>query len=206
VRGPGCYAYQVDGHGFSYVLVFKAVLDSAPATPSPTPDAYAELRNRPLDLPKVAPGATCPVTPPEPIKPPPPANLSAPLGLGSGPVYPVASYFGRETTLHIQGYVPGSDRWYGGKVRWIGGPGYSGPALVRGGQLDGDNKVGLSVGSTGIMTELALDVADGWNDWPSTTHVRGPGCYAYQVDGHGFSYLLVFKAVLDNSPPGSLTP
>jgi meiotically up-regulated gene 157 (Mug157) protein len=51
------------------------------------------------------------------------------------------------------------------------------------------------------MTELALDVADGWNDWPSTTHVHGPGCYAYQVDGNGFSYAIVFRAVVDNPTP-----
>ncbi len=31
---------------------------------------------------------------------------------------------------------------------------------------------------------------------PSYTRVQGPGCYAYQVDGDGFSYTIVFRAVL----------
>lgn len=29
---------------------------------------------------------------------------------------------------------------------------------------------------------------------PSFTRVREPGCYAYQVDGLGFSYVIVFEA------------
>jgi hypothetical protein len=29
---------------------------------------------------------------------------------------------------------------------------------------------------------------------PAATYLRGPGCYAYQVDGRGFSYLIVVAA------------
>ena len=29
---------------------------------------------------------------------------------------------------------------------------------------------------------------------PAATFLLAPGCYAYQVDGRGFSYLIVFEA------------
>jgi hypothetical protein len=29
---------------------------------------------------------------------------------------------------------------------------------------------------------------------PAATYLLSSGCYAYQVDGRGFSYLIVFKA------------
>ena len=31
---------------------------------------------------------------------------------------------------------------------------------------------------------------------PSYTRVRGPGCYAYQVDGTSFSRVIVFEAIV----------
>lgn len=33
---------------------------------------------------------------------------------------------------------------------------------------------------------------------PSLTRVRAPGCYAYQVDGRTFSYLVIFEARLES--------
>jgi hypothetical protein len=29
---------------------------------------------------------------------------------------------------------------------------------------------------------------------PTATEIRGPGCYAYQIDGDGFSSHVVFEA------------
>jgi hypothetical protein len=31
---------------------------------------------------------------------------------------------------------------------------------------------------------------------PSSTRLRAPGCYAYQIDGLNFSHLIVFEAKL----------
>jgi hypothetical protein len=33
-----------------------------------------------------------------------------------------------------------------------------------------------------------------WRYGVTTTAVSGPGCYAFQVDGLGFSYLIAFEA------------
>ena len=35
----------------------------------------------------------------------------------------------------------------------------------------------------------------GWASWVTSTRVREPGCYAYQVDGTSFSEVIVFEAV-----------
>jgi hypothetical protein len=56
---------------------------------------------------------------------------------------------------------------------------YAARALVRGYQLDGPNEVRF--------------------DTPSLTRLRAPGCYAYQVDGRTFSYVVIFEARL--KPP-----
>jgi hypothetical protein len=33
-----------------------------------------------------------------------------------------------------------------------------------------------------------------WDNWPTSTLVRGPGCYGYQIDGEGFSNVIIFAA------------
>jgi hypothetical protein len=31
-------------------------------------------------------------------------------------------------------------------------------------------------------------------EWPTFTRVKGPGCYAYQIDGTSFTEVIVFRA------------
>jgi hypothetical protein len=71
---------------------------------------------------------------------------------------------------------------------------------VRGRQLDGDDVLKFEKGEPGFSdytrshptTELH---ESGGYVHPSVTRVRTLGCYAYQVDGIGFSYSIVFRAV-----------
>ncbi len=87
------------------------------------------------------------------------------------------------------------------KVLWVSSPDYTEQAIIRGKQLDGPNTLGVE----GPLPELDFPLqtgvtsdgtASGWRDLPSTTYVPAPGCYAYQVDGINFSYVLVFQAAL----------
>jgi len=78
---------------------------------------------------------------------------------------------------------------------------YPGAVLVRGRQLDGPNEVRFENGSPGFTDEKRLHpdadlrlVGPKPHGDPATTRLRAPGCYAYQVDGRGFSYLVVFEA------------
>ena len=77
---------------------------------------------------------------------------------------------------------------------------YASRALVRGRQLDGPNEVRFVHGYPGFTAEKILnpvpELRIEGSDTPSLTRVRAPGCYAYQVDGRTFSYLVVFEARL----------
>jgi hypothetical protein len=72
--------------------------------------------------------------------------------------------------------------------------------------VDGQGSVGFNIDGTPSVegqpfAELQLPPGQapvgnsGWRNWPSYTKVPAPGCYAYQVDGEGFSYVVVFRAV-----------
>lgn len=166
---------------------------------------FAELAERPLRLPDVPLGATCPRTA-EQVQPPHTA-----LAWGPGPVYPV---FG---TKGILSYVPGEPdgeyahgggfrgtQWGGNKVLWLSEPDYLGPALIRGRQLDGPDEVRFDGGADpprallfpeGATGVTSSGTSEGWRDRPSYVRVRRPGCYAFQIDGHGFSEVVVFEAI-----------
>jgi hypothetical protein len=90
---------------------------------------------------------------------------------------------------------------YGGfKAMWAIDPRYVGPVLVRGRQLDGDDILRFEKGEPGFSDEtrahptVELHESGGYVH-PAVTRVRTLGCYAYQVDGIGFSYSIVFRAV-----------
>jgi hypothetical protein len=87
-------------------------------------------------------------------------------------------------------------------VTWIAAPSYTGPALVRGRQLNGDGTISFGAGVVANATQLDLAAgtwttssrAPGWRQWESITAVTKPGCYGLQIDGVGFSTVVVFEA------------
>jgi hypothetical protein len=144
---------------------------------------------RPLRLPKVGAGQDCPTTASHHV-------LTEDFGgvaLGTGPVEPL-----------VQGSVnelaPWPAGWYGFKTLWFAVPSYSGPALIRGARIDGDGPVGF--GENPFLGHLVFppgptvnEGLDGYRQLPGGTYVRSQGCYAWQVDGADFTYVIVFKAV-----------
>ncbi len=164
---------------------------------SPTPaDAWSLLRQRPLNLPAVIPGRPCPIGPAQSVSP------AFGTALGTGPIYPVG--LGVEAVLtYSSASFPAP--WGGQKVLWVGDPAYHGIALIRGHQLDGPNELRFNQGAD-PPAELRLDSSTpdnrtgGWNNWPSYTRVRAPGCYAYQVDGPDFTLVIPFTAVRADGP------
>ncbi len=53
--------------------------------------------------------------------------------------------------------------------------------------------------SPAAFTELQLPPGKGWDHggwraWPTALRFRGGGCYGVQVDGIGFSEVIVFRA------------
>jgi hypothetical protein len=171
--------------------------DSDPDCPSG--GVPAALR-RPLDLPEVAPGEVCPTSSSHQLSP------SFAPGLGDGPVYPLGAPTG---VLPIQlppfsaGHQFAGSQWGGEKVLWVSDPSYEGPILIRADQVDGPNAVRFDRDPSTLLSELqfppdyAANYSGGWRNFPSHTRLRTSGCYAYQVDGTGFSTIIVFEAVAE---------
>ncbi len=134
----------------------------------------ASLR-RPLHLPNVGAGARCPVS-----------TVSSPVAPAGG------------TRLVIESFI--GSAWSGGRVTWTASPGYAGPVLIRGRQLGGGGAVGFGEGHVPYDELQLLSSGQGspggrGRAWITLTRVRGPGCYAYQVDGTNFNDVIVFQAV-----------
>ena len=173
-------------------LRLKAKYAGREPTPSATAaaDPYASLRARPLRLPALAPGQSCPRASGRIVSP------SFGPALGDGPVYPVG--FGTEGVFDLTG-AQEEGGWLYAKVLWVGAPNFRGPVLVRGRQLGGTGELRFERGPD-PANELKLHTngrspdAAGWIDWPSYTRLPGPGCYAYQVDAADRSLVIPFEA------------
>jgi hypothetical protein len=104
----------------------------------------------------------------------------------------------------------GNSRWRLARTLWISEPLYNGPVLVRGGRLDRTGTLRFGAGQS-LRRNLQLPAGAwpgseiGWREggaarragWRVTevpTLTPAPGCYAFQVDGVGFSYVLAFGA------------
>jgi hypothetical protein len=160
--------------------------------------------HRPLHVPRIAAGAPCPVSP----------TTRVDLGIegvrslrGQGPAYPTLTGSGQ--SLEIYDPIPArwsGSSWSGMKVLWWASGRYHGPVLIRGRQLDGPNLLRFDDGRV-PPAETRIQPGPGFRPWrgarahPSYTRVRAPGCYGYQVDGIGFSRVIVFQAVQDAPPP-----
>jgi hypothetical protein len=161
-------------------------------TPTETPSFGAELRSRPLHLPTLAAGASCPKTPAQ----------NPDYGLGDGPVY---AYGGGVQETGVINYAPpknfGSDEWGGQLVSWRVRPEYQGGiVLIRGRQLDGSNEVRFGRGNVPnnelvFRVEPSATAGDGWFYEGDYLRFRAPDCYGMQIDTSVASEVIVFQAV-----------
>jgi hypothetical protein len=158
-------------------------------------DVWQRLE-RPLHTPTIAAGSPCPTTRPDSK-----GDLRR-IGFvgtawGEGPAYPGGLDGGQgNPVLRYQDPIPPESgfygsAWFGNKVLWMADPVYSGPILVRGLQVDGPNELRFD---NGMLPPRAMRIRPAARGRPSFTRVRAPGCYAYQLDGLGFSYAIVFEA------------
>ena len=93
------------------------------------------------------------------------------------------------------------DNWAGAfKSFWVASPSYSGPFTVRGARVDGPGDIAFGANPQ-VITEIAVpagptqQVSAGYRIANEPTMVTTAGCYALEVDGVGFSDVIVFKAV-----------
>ncbi len=130
-------------------------------------------------------GAKCPISAVGRAAP------KAGVTLGDGPAYPVVPPNG-VASLRDDLRAAG---WYLHKMMWVVHRRYSGPVIVRGRQIDGDSQLRFDHRR---LAELRLPGAPAgagrWRYYPSYTALLGPGCFAVQIDGRGFSDIVVFAA------------
>jgi hypothetical protein len=171
-------------------------LPSAPTTADP----FAAVKAAPLKLPHLAVGHACPETGAR--------DLGDHLGVafGDGPVYVLG---GADLQKNVHANVG-----HPCKVAWGAAPIYTGPIRIRGGRLDAAGQLLLDgpdnrwrgapvkrVDGSDLVSELDFleshsifpNVPTGWRIWPSGTYVPVPGCYAWQVDGNGFTYMITIQ-------------
>lgn len=156
--------------------------------PETNPLIWRPLR-RELRLPRISPGAPCPRT--SGGRPAPQAGWA----LGPGPAYPVLGSTNGFARLRDDRVRNGR---YLHKTLWAIAPRYSGPVLVRG------QRLGVSATALRFTERMTLELRfpaisrsgePFWRYTPTYTAIAGPGCYAFQIDGHSFSKVLVFHAL-----------
>jgi len=163
----------------------SAVQTSRPPT-STSSDKWTPLL-RPLHVPGLAAGARCPITPEY-------GQVSPDFGpaTGRGPIYAVG--IGGDGV--IRGFSPSGQA----KILWISRPEYQGAVLIRGERIDSNGRLFFQEGTEDspkgeLRLQDAVNVAQGWRNWPSYTIISTSGCYAYQIDGDNFSEVIVFQAI-----------
>lgn len=174
------------------------------STASGTPSTeWASLESKPLHLPTLSPGAACPVTPAQQHVAP-----DHQYAIGSGPVYLVAEALTPTVTFLDAGSSDPGSAWKISKVFWEVAATYAGPAIIRGGQIDGTHQVGFNgglgqtagntQGTEPILRDLRLlgNPAGQWKTYLTFVRVQSPGCYAFQIDGQSFSSIIVVQAAV----------
>jgi hypothetical protein len=169
---------------------------------------YTALEQRPFHAPALVGGGGCPVSTQRQVTTDTGGALPA---VGDGPAYVTGQalvVIGIVLSGGSGGGSGGGGGSHGGKtppphttsaVRqvWLIAP-YNGPILVRARRIDGDGTVRFGVGQNGVGGASELRLAGGGTHWitSSTDFVAdSAGCYAFQVDGNGFSYPVVFLFV-----------
>jgi hypothetical protein len=113
---------------------------------------------------------------------------TCPTGTAPGPVTAAAS-----THLRVSSFI--GSQWDGTEVAWSAPPGFSGPILIRGRQLDGPSAVGFGEGHV-PYDELQLYAAPSGaaHTFQTFVRVRGPGCYGLDIDTADKTEAFIFEA------------
>lgn len=163
-------------------------------TPGPT-GSIPKALSRPLRFPAIAASRRCPRSPGHFVSTP---DFAA-VALGHGPVRIAVDNAG--DLRHGEVNLPAAREfggWYGIKTHFFSLPAYQGPFIVRAARIDSGGDVRLGA-SPEYRTALVVppgptdNGTQGWREVPYFTFVRGPGCYAWQLDGLTFSEVVIAR-------------
>ncbi len=177
---------------------------SGTASPSSSNSTIASLESKPLRLPSVGAGGTCPVSQIRSGVVP-----GRQYALGNGPVYLVVQNATPTLLYNSAPFIGDTSSGLGGtRSIWAVDPHYQGDVLIRGQQLNGNNPLrfngGLGQvssnpqGTEPVLNNLVLNAQQAqnssWASFITFTRLQAPGCYGIQVDGQNFSEVIVFQA------------
>jgi len=183
-------------------LVCAAVaLGAGAATAGTTQDdPWAGLR-RPLHLPHIKAGHTCPASRGG-------GQSGGQTLYGRGPVYLIGLQGTSKATVGIGDSARDALGWYGQKTPWAITRSYTGPILVRGARIGRKGRVHgpkgqmrFAYGYGAHLKELhwesgadqGLPPDPNFRFLASASLFRRTGCYAYQIDGTSFSEIVVAR-------------
>ena len=172
---------------------------------APASGDYTALEQRPFHAPALDASGGCPVSTQRQVTPDTGGTGGALTVVGDGPAYVTGKAL---VVIGVALAGGGGGGSHGGKtppphtssaVRqvWLISP-YDGPILVRARRIDGEGTVRFGVGQNGVGGVSELRLAGGGGHWISSSTdfvADSAGCYAFQVDGNGFSYPVVFLFV-----------
>jgi hypothetical protein len=183
------------------ILVLSAGLSAyLVARASTSPRLSASLLARPLHFPALALGGRCPVSNGSTLD----TSDFTGAALGSGPVRVLLADRGDVLRGRVDLGTSEAPGWYALETLWIAMPGYSGPFVVRAARLGARGPIEVQPGGTGLgpgSSRLIVaagptsNTLDGYRTVPGSTWVKSPGCYAWQIDGRGFSNIVVVDAM-----------
>jgi hypothetical protein len=115
---------------------------------------------------------------------------------GDGPVY---VGLGTARAVHYMEDTPEHGGWFYYKTLWAVSPGYGGQVTITGRQVGGPNILRFNAGEAfpgkkqGSL-RFSPQPSRGWRYGPSSTLIRAPGCYAFEIRGDAFTEFVTFRA------------
>ena len=198
---------------FAVAIAFSVATMTAQ---EPAPSAGAL---RPLALPALGDGQSCPVATGTRAVPPSPRIFGGPFWWGSGPAYVGLLWTSGDQGRFSLARVPIENGMRRAKTAFVADPSYSGAIEVRGRSLRRDRRP-LIFGQGGVpdgelmrltAPHVLLDAGwvgstearqrnppasdREWSFWPASTWIPGPGCYGIQLDTPQRSSVIIFEAL-----------
>jgi hypothetical protein len=183
------------------VVSFVAVLGSyLIASTSAPPRPSASLLSRPLHFPSLGPSGACPVSSGSTFD----NSVFGGVALGAGPVRVLLADRGNILRGRVDLGASETPGWSALQTLWFAMPRYDGPFVVRAARLGAHGPIEVQPDQTGlrpgsgplvVAAGATANTQDAYRTVPGSTWVRSPGCYAWQIDGPGFSEIVVADAV-----------
>jgi hypothetical protein len=182
------------------LLIIAGAASYLVARPTAPFQRSASLLSRPLQFPPLGADGRCPVTSGVTFN----TSYFGGGALGRGPVRVLLADAGDILRGRVDLGVRSAPGWFAVQTLWFATPRYDGPFVVRAKRLGASGPIEVRPDGTGlrpgagpllVAAGATINTQDGYRTVPGSTWIKSPGCYAWQVDGRGFSEVIVMEAL-----------